>query len=163
LLILWGLVVLTWILKLHALRTEITLGNVEGSNGTDEAWNTLHTVVDTLTAGGMSSDESETDEYGRTIFVVKKLSWRDREINHMMRRVDQDHNRTNGMGNRRAGNPPRIRVIRRGARDSMREAVPGLPHNFYNPTWYAGLTNREQRELDAQPAIELPDIVDEDM
>jgi hypothetical protein len=155
--------VLTWILKLHALRTEITLGNVEGSNWTDEAWSILRTVVDTLTAGGMSSDESETDEYGRTIFVVKKLPWRDREISHMMRIVDQDHNQTNGMGNRRPGNPPRIRVIQRGAKDSMREAVPGLPHNFYNPTWYSGLTNRERKELNAQPAIELLDIIDENM
>ena len=125
---------------------------------TDHGWDALNTVVDHLGAAGMSSDESEDDEMGRRVYVVNKLVWRDRRVTTSLRLVDGDHNKTNGFGNRKAGNPARTRVIRARARESVREAPPGLPVNFYDSTWYAGLTNREKNELMALPEFQLPEI-----
>lgn len=116
-------------------------------------------MVDTLTIGGMSSDESGEDDLGRKIFTVKKRVWRDKDITRLLRYVDRDHNRTNAYGNTRSGNPPRTRITR-GGKESEREAVPGLPKNFYDRGWYAGLSNRDKKELGARPSIELCDIVE---
>jgi hypothetical protein len=110
--------------------------------------------------GGMSSDESGEDDKGRNTYTVNKSLWRDKEITRMLRFVDRDHNTTNAYGNTRGGNPPRVRILR-GGKESMREAVPGLPKNFYDRTWYMGLSNKDKKELNAKPPIKLPDIVEE--
>lgn len=106
----------------------------------------------------MSSDESENDELGRRVYVVNKAIWRDRLVTASLRLVDRDHNTTNAFGNRRAGNPARTRIIRVRARESTRDAPLGLPINFYDRTWYAGLTNREKNELMAQTEFQLPEV-----
>jgi hypothetical protein len=117
-------------------------------------------MIDQLAAAGMSSDESEDDEMGRTTFIVRKQNWRSKDVTRLLRFVDRDHNKTNAYGNRKAGNPARTRIIRARGSESEREAVPGLPINFYDRTWYAGLTNRERKELAPLRAMKLADILE---
>jgi hypothetical protein len=148
--------------QLFALRRDITLGNRTDPQGNvDEAWDVLHFMVETLTLGGMSSDESGEDDNGRKIYRIKKRVWRDKEITRLLRFVDRDHNKTNCYGNTRSGNPPRIRNTR-SVSESVREAVPGLPRNFYDRTWLIGLSNRDEKELKAKLAVKLPDIEPEE-
>jgi hypothetical protein len=138
---------------------DITLGNMTNPDGsTDPGWDALNAVVDHLGAAGMSSDESEDDEMGRKVYVVNKAIWRDKRVTTSLRLVDGDHNTTNAFGNRKSGNPARTRVVRHRARGSAREAPPGLPINFYDSNWYAGLTNRERNELIALPEFQLPEV-----
>jgi hypothetical protein len=94
--------------------------------------------------GGMSSDESGEDDKGRNTYTINKSLWRDKEITRMLRFVDRDHNMTNAYGNTRGGNPPRVWILQ-GRKESMREAVPGLPKNFYDRTWYMGCRTRIRR------------------
>ena len=75
--------------KLFKTRQEITLGNRMAPDGTvDEAWDTLFQAVDTLTAGGMSSDDSDVDESGRAIFLVKKRLWRNKGLTEFLKIID---------------------------------------------------------------------------
>jgi hypothetical protein len=127
------------------------------SDGTvNTGWDTLGDAVDRLGQEGMSSDESEDDEMNRRIYIINKPIWRARQVTSSLRLVDGDHNTTNGFGNRKAGNPARTRVVRNRARESTRDAPPGLPINFYDPIWYSGLTNGEKNELMALPEFQLP-------
>jgi hypothetical protein len=119
----------------------------------------LNFVVETLTAAGMSSDESGEDEKGLKVYRIKKCLWWGKEMTRMMRLVDQDQNKTNAYGNTRSGNPPHRRVP--GGSISLREAVPELPKNFYDRRWYKTLLNRDKKELNTRPAVELPDITAE--
>jgi hypothetical protein len=113
-----------------------------------------------LTMGSMSSDESGEDDKGRNTYTINKLLWCNKEITRMLRFVDQNHNTTNTYGNTRGSNPPHVWILW-GRKESMRDAVPGLPKNFYDHTWYMGLLNKDKKELNAKPPIKLPDIVEE--
>jgi hypothetical protein len=73
--------------------------------------------------------------------------------------VDGDHNTTNGYGNTRAGNAPRKRV--KGGGRSAREAVPGLPENFYDEAWLASLSNRDKRDLRVLKPLAFDALEDE--
>jgi hypothetical protein len=106
-------------------------------------------VLDALGAGGMSSDESDTDDLGHPVYRAKSMTWRNKEILRKLMEVDRNRNTTNAYGNTRAGNPPRVRKRREG-RETSRKAIPGLPLNFYNPQWYASLTPGQKRELGAK-------------
>jgi len=124
----------------------------------DGAWDTLFQTVETLTAAGMSSDESDVDGSQKPIFWVKKLVWRDKGLTDYMKLVDRDHNTTNAYGNRRAGNPPRTRVRRHRNPQSNRDPPIGLPINFYDEVWYQGLTRRQKNDLKPKQAVVLPAI-----
>jgi len=85
---------------------------------------------------GMSSDESGA---GNRKFFVKILHWQSVKLIPYLQKIDQDLNHTNTLGNA-PGNPPRQRIRITGGQVSRRKAVPGLPLNFYDKTWYAGLS-----------------------
>lgn len=106
----------------------------------------------------MSSDESDQEESGQLVYIVKKREWRNRNLTELMKAIDRDYNTTNAYGNTRPGNPPRKR-IRRGGVESFRTAVPGLPQNFYDDSWLSGLCGREINDLGAKGPIDLPEIV----
>ena len=133
--------------------------NPDGS--VDPRWDVLNAVVDHLHAAGMSSDESKDDEMGRKVYIINKAIWCDKLVTSSLRLVDRDHNTTNTFGNRKAGNPSCTRIICARARKSVRDAPPGLPINFYDHTWYAGLTNREKNELMPLPEFQLPEVTED--
>ena len=106
-------------------------------------------ILDCLGAGGMSSDESDVDELGHSVYRAKNMIWRDQSILRKLTDIDSHRNITNTYGNTRAGNPPRRR-LHRGGQETSRKAIPGLPINFYDGNWYASLTPGQKRELDAK-------------
>jgi hypothetical protein len=67
---------------------------------------------------------------------------------------------TNAYGNTRSSNPPCIWSMQGGI-ESDHEAVPGLPQTFYDHSWYAGLSNRDKKDLNAKMSAELCDIVED--
>ena len=106
-------------------------------------------VLDTLGAGGMSSDDSDVDELGQSVYRAKNMIWRDQNILRKLTDIDSHRNSTNASGNTRAGNPPRRRQ-HRGEKETSRAAIPGLPINFYDANWYASLTPGQKRNLGAK-------------
>lgn len=106
-------------------------------------------VLDALGAGGISSDESDIDDSGHSVYRTKTMAWRANNILKKLTEIDSDRNTTNAYGNTRAGNPPRVRK-RRDRPETSRKAIPGLPLNFYDSNWYAGLTPGQKRELAAK-------------
>jgi hypothetical protein len=106
-------------------------------------------MLDALGAGGISSDESDTDDSGHSVYRTKTMTWRAKDVAKKLMDIDSDRNTTNAYGNTRAGNPPRVRK-RRDKLETLRKAIPGLPINFYDSNWYASLTPGQKRELAAR-------------
>ena len=73
--------------------------------------------------------------------------------------IDRDRNVTTAYNNTNPGNPPRLRKRRNNATETARNALPGLPINFYDPDWYNELTDRQKKEIGAKAAMELLEIV----
>ncbi|KAK0430312.1 hypothetical protein EV421DRAFT_1913074 [Armillaria borealis] len=66
-------------------RLEICKANSKLDDGLpDVAWLSIQGIVTALKAGGMSSDESDTDGDGNKVFHVKRLEWRSSEIDGIM-------------------------------------------------------------------------------
>ncbi|SJL18636.1 uncharacterized protein ARMOST_22233 [Armillaria ostoyae] len=136
-------------------RREICQDNIKRQDRSiDPAWERAAWAVNTLGAGGMSSDDSETDEDGPT-FRVKIMEWRSPEIVPILDVIDADYNGLNAYGNRRAGNPQRTRT-REGGTLSVRPPIKALPLTFYAADWYNSLSSRMQRALKATVPIPLP-------
>jgi hypothetical protein len=146
-------------LQLYQTRATITDENRLRPDGTiDEAWDFLYKLVTMLHQEGMSSDESD-NEGGESKYWVKTRQWRSRDLNRYLHRIDLDANRTTVYGHARPGNPPRQRKRRANATLSHSRAVPNLPINFYDKTWYATLQNRDKKALQSRPALPLPEIL----
>ena len=96
-------------------------------------------VLDALSAGGISSDESDTDDSGHLVYRTKNMVWCSKDILKKLMDIDSDRNTTNAYGNTRAGNPPRVR-----------KRCDRLETNFYDSNWFAGLTPGQKRELSAK-------------
>jgi len=122
-------------------------------------WDHLDSILETLGAGGMSSDESDLDTDGRKVYFMKRVSWHPRVLTHRMMVIDRDRNVTTAYNNTNPGNPPRLCKRRNNATEMVRNALPGLPINFYDPDWYNGLTDRQKKEIRAAPAVALLEIV----
>jgi hypothetical protein len=122
-------------------------------------WEHLDSILETLGAGGMSSDESDLDTDGRKVYFVKRMGWRPGVLTCRIMLIDRDRNVTTAYNNANPGNPPRLRKRRNNATGTTRNAPPGLPINFYDPDWYNGLTDRQKKEIGATPAVELLEIV----
>ena len=73
------------------------------------AYSHIYSVIESLGADGMSSDESDMDQQGRATFMVKQMPWRAKELMEILVLVDKDYNRTNMSGNQKSGNPARHR------------------------------------------------------
>jgi hypothetical protein len=112
-------------------------------------------VVDELGIEGTSSDESEVDENNKKCFRIKRHPWRSKLLDKFLRRVDRDRNTTSAYGNA-LGNRPRTRK-RPAYSDSIGDAVPGLPMNFYDPNWYRKLSDWDKEDLDAGEDVEMPE------
>lgn len=101
----------------------------------------------------MSSDETETE--ATEIYNVKRRDWRSKTLVNYLRIVDADYNKINGYGNPRPGNRPRKRRRPGNVKISLRKAVPGLPRNFYDDTWYETLSNRQKHHLAPMDPVEM--------
>ena len=99
----------------------------------------------------MSSDETETEAQGfalKTLCRVPKI-WLDPKIASMWAAVE-----TKGrVYPPRQGNNHLLRNFTMSSSTPMqcnpRQVVKGLPHNFYSPLWYRGLTDAQRHLIDA--------------
>lgn len=152
--------------QLFTIRKDITEGHVTGADANSAAaWKAMDDMLTFLTPAGMSSDESDTAEGSNTMaiparqqFIAKNIPWRSKEVSNLVRIIDRDRNTTNGLGNARPGNVLRDRTRRRFAPNSRRDAPPGLPINYYDKQWFAGLEGRDKRGLKPSKEVALPTI-----
>ena len=125
------------------------------------AYSHIYSIIETLGAEGMSSDESDIDQQGRATFMAKRMPWRAKEVTEMLVKVDKDYNRTNMFGNQKSGNPARHRERRKG-RETARKAPGRKPSNFYDQDWYRALSAKQKMDLGNESDVELLDIEDDD-
>ena len=110
----------------------------------------------------MSSDESGEEGSGPP-YYIKTREWRSRDLIPYLQMIDREKKRTNAYGNNRPGNPPRERQRLAGTvYYSDRKAIPDLPLNFYDKTWYAGLSRRDRTLLKPGANLHMPALVSYD-
>ncbi|PPQ75852.1 hypothetical protein CVT26_001351 [Gymnopilus dilepis] len=141
----------------HHERIDICLENlpenIERITGDAQRdWKTKYDVVMALGPEGMSSDE--TDGSDPDTYRVRTLPWRNKSLVQTMVSIDDAKNITNGYGNIRPGNRPRIRQRKKNATTSARRAPTGKPKDLYEPDWYKALTVTKKRTLKAKSALD---------
>ena len=94
----------------------------------------------------MSSDESG-DEGSGPPYYIRTREWQNKDLIPYFQMIDQDKKQTNAYGNIRPGNPPQDRQRCAASSSSNRKAIPDLPLNFYDETWYAGLNHQDRALL----------------
>ena len=107
---------------------------------------------------GMSSDKSD-NKGGQPKYWVKIQQWRSKELNKYLQQIDLDVNQKGIYGCIQPGNPTHSRKRRINMPLSYRRAIPNLPINFYDETWYATLENRDKIALKVKPVFPLPKII----
>ncbi|KAF9497493.1 hypothetical protein BDN71DRAFT_1504770 [Pleurotus eryngii] len=142
---------------LYDNRMKIIEGNMQA--GENAAWMLLHDMVKGLGLLGMSTDESEPED-PTSVTVIQK-DWRAAEVIRLLQTIDRHRISLNCYGNSRSGAQPRTRRRRMGGPVSKRKAVAGLPINWYNPIWYASLSDFQINLLGAVDEVRLP-IINED-
>src|SRR5271156_4863103 len=147
-----------WV-QLHADREQIAFWNRGDGEDVDPVWDFLYNTTTLLGSEGMSSDES-THESSGPPFYVRTREWRSRALLPYLQIIDRDRKRVNGYGNNRPGNSARERQRVAAGSVSVRKAIAGLPLNFYNKTWYVGLSARDRALLRPRPDIDMSVIID---
>ena len=149
-------------LQLYYNRIEVATLNSE--EGKDLFWTFLANMIASLGLSGMSEDDSD-DENGRLgnrnrdrRFVINILDWRSDRLEPYLDHVDHARQPINPFG-KPPGNVPRQRVRHVGAKVLRVQAVPGLPRNFYDDMWVAGLSGADRSALRAVAAVEFPPLV----
>lgn len=147
-------------LQLYYNRIEIATLNSE--EGRDVFWTFLANMVASLGLGGMSEDDSG-DEYNRNRnrerrFVVRILDWRADRLRPYLDHIDHAKQPINAFAKLTPGNVPRKRVRQVGGTVFTEQAVPGLPRNFYDDMWIAGLSGADRSALRAIAPVEFPPL-----
>jgi hypothetical protein len=123
------------------LRLIVALTNMNACQDEEKnIWKNLHEMLLRLGSDGMSSDESDVDEHGRSVYYVRTCPYRSSRLQARLDILDREANHTSGYGTRPAGNPHRIRIRPAEPEESMRRPPVGLPHNFYDHRWLSALT-----------------------
>jgi hypothetical protein len=147
--------------QLYYNRIEIATLNSE--EGKDAFWTFLANMIASLGLGGMSEDDSG-DENSRIHnrerkFVVRIWDWRSDRLEPYLDHIDRAKQPINAFGKLTSGNVPRKRVRQVGGKIFRVQAVPGLPRNFYDDMWVAGLSGADRSALRAIASVEFPPLV----
>ena len=114
-----------------------TVGCKEAEGAPDlRHWEWLKTMIETLGDEGMSSEESDTDDFGRVIYRPKKLLWR-RKMENELTLLDKEYLRV-AKTKARSGPVPAQRRRAIGNAVSVREPAKGLPLCLYDEEWIIG-------------------------
>ncbi|KAJ8472987.1 hypothetical protein ONZ45_g16462 [Pleurotus djamor] len=87
-------------------------------------------LLNALGKYGNSSDESDVDDSDQRIYAVRGKPWRSPEVTSVLIAIDERRGRNNQHGNCKSGAQPHPRIREMGPQ-SDREAVLGLPRNYY--------------------------------
>lgn len=109
-------------------------------------------------------DESDHHSSSRSSdrkYVIVRPEWRAPQISDFLHTLDniwvsqrfQDANSRKGRAT--PGNWPRLRISVRHRVDQSRDPVPGLPKNFYDRGWLAGLSEESRRSLDMKAPVDI--------
>ena len=143
---------------MFADRSQIALDNRGSDEEVDPVWDFLYATTRLLRSEGMSSDESGQEGSGPP-YYIKTRDWRNKDLIPYLQMIDRDKPRINAYGNNRPGNPPRERQRITAAPNSHRKAIPDLPLNFYDKTWYASLSHKDKALLKPKHALHMPVLV----
>ena len=127
--------------QLYHTRLAICHGNLKNRDGsTDPGWKASAEMVEELGPAGMSSDESEVDEYTKkTTYRIKRRLWRAKVCKDRLIVIDSDRNITNAHGGTRPGKAPRERIRTSTSTISERAPKVGCPENYYSREWVSNL------------------------
>jgi hypothetical protein len=109
------------------------------------AWQWLQQLVKTLGEGGMSSEESDTENQIETVLRVKNMVWR-RAIERELDIVDHQRLMDDDIFAPQ-GSKPMKRIRAAGNPTTSRAQVDELPKALYNDGWLAGLTECQAERL----------------
>lgn len=99
--------------------------------------------IDRLGTFGNSGDETDYHYQGSVPrYNILKLPWRSDPATNYLRALDVLHisTRFTKTGRKKRGAFPHVRVNNRRFVDNDADPVAGLPRNFYDSVWLAGLT-----------------------
>ncbi|KAF9493799.1 hypothetical protein BDN71DRAFT_1508289 [Pleurotus eryngii] len=136
---------------------KIIEGNMQA--GKSAAWVLLYDMVKGLGLLGMSTDESDPED-NMSVMVIQK-DWQAAEVIKLLQAIDRHHIALNCYGNSRSSTQPRVQQRHMGGPVSSQKAVAGLPINWYNPIWYASLSDFQVDVLGAVDEVLLPIINDD--
>lgn len=122
----------------------------------DEGMAQLASLWETMPVDAMSGDETD-HRTGEVRYIVVKYEWRSSELDDWLKTFDFLHlsTRFTPEGRARRGKFPRPRIRNTARPARLGNPVSGLPENFYDSQWLAGLESYEREELDIQPPIDL--------
>ena len=135
------------------------IASINSEDGRDVLWTFVAKVVASLGTGGMSEDESSAEDPNERKFVIRIMDWRSARLLPYIQVVDRARKLTNIFSKFSAGNMPRKRTRLPGGRIWVERAVPGLPRNFYDDTWYAGLSEADRVALRAVDSVIFPPLI----
>lgn len=143
-------------------KTRLDIADYNGSIPEEqEIWDSLSTALMSLTAGGMSSDESDSGDRSKPA-IVRIRPWRSHELLMAMRFLDRKRKTMTISGAPKPGTAPHARDRHSALQIvSARLPTPNLPINFYDPAWFDNLPQIEQEALGALEEVPLPDITEE--
>lgn len=129
-----------------------------GDNDTSlPLWEFYSNALDRLGKDGMSSEESEADEFLEArAYLVKPVPWR-RNIDQELKTIDKTSQALKNI-KRRRGRIPERRLRDRGMHDSERQAPKGLWISDYEEQWYNSLSQGERAALLAKAGKRWPDV-----
>jgi len=102
--------------------------------------------------------EDETGNEGTWKYVIRAMDWRSEKLIPYLNIVDIGKRPKNVFGKMPSGNAPRTRIRRAGGKVWEGQAVPGMPQNFYDETWFAGLTEADRVALKAVNPVAFPSL-----
>lgn len=104
----------------------------------------------------MSSDHTDDEStFERKTVTRARIPWRSAETAHLMAIIESYPSKDKAAGNKAL---PRTFDLHK-APTSQRRAIPKLPINCYDSSWYASLTTVEKDALAARKAVHIPDLV----
>jgi hypothetical protein len=134
--------------KFHRRKTVLDhTVNLKTTDNEDDlpAWEWLQCLVSTLGEGGMSSEESDSENEVESVLQIKNMEWR-RCVSTELDIVDRQQILDTDIFAPQGSKP--VKRIRASANpSSCRDAVEGLPLALYDPAWLEGLNLHETSHL----------------
>ncbi|KAG6381508.1 hypothetical protein JVT61DRAFT_92 [Boletus reticuloceps] len=125
-----------------------------------ETWDAVSRVTERLGLEGMSGDETDTPPgvYPKAVRRIE-ISWINPRISQLFHAVDSYESSIREENMRsRLGNAPLLRHYEPRTKNMRAKAISSLPRNWYDDSWFKGLSTGERVALSAGEDAELPTL-----